>query len=185
MPLPHGKNFRRLLAQALAADQHEMRALFERILPRGEGGARVLRLASEPDRQAAPLAIVAALSADAITADQAENLLDQVTNAPARTREEAMARWEAEECHKPPPERRPMPLEIDPLADFYRWLDEIEVTELIPQGDRLVRVTRKLKDVRCCSAVKEAGALVNNNENTSAPSAADEAGEGGRAPDPL
>jgi hypothetical protein len=72
-----GKNFRRLLAQALAADEDDMRALVERMLPCGEDGKRALRLTKEDDRRLLPLAIVAAFSADAITGDEAEELKRQ------------------------------------------------------------------------------------------------------------
>ena len=159
MAFSQGKGFRRLLAQALAADQREMRALFERVLPRGEGGARGLRLTSEEDRRAAPLAIVAALSADAITGDQAEKLLDQVSATSARTqREEAMARWEAEEGHKPPPERRPIPWGIDPLADAFRS-DGLVAPVWKEEAERLAAVHRRLEKGLGCDATKGEGDL--------------------------
>jgi len=81
MAVSFGKNFRRLLAQALAADEDEMRALVERVLPRGKGGKRVLRLENEDDRRWLPLAIVAALSVDAITGDEVEDLKRQAKSA--------------------------------------------------------------------------------------------------------
>jgi hypothetical protein len=76
-----GKNFRRLLRQALAADEDKMRALVERVLPRGKDGKRVLRPENDDDCQLLPLAIVAALSADAITGDEAEELKRQAKDA--------------------------------------------------------------------------------------------------------
>jgi hypothetical protein len=81
MAVSFGKNFRRLLAQALAADEGEMRALIERVLPRAKDGKRVLRPENDNDCQLLPLAIVAALSADAITGDEAEELKRQAKDA--------------------------------------------------------------------------------------------------------
>ena len=169
MTVSHGKSFRRLLAQARTADQGEIRALIERILPRGEGGARVLRLKTDADRREAPLAIAAALATDAITGDEAEELKRQAENPPKRPW------WE-----DPPPgferlspqERREAgyvrPLEDDPLADAIRaWGEFARSRETKPTAPA-VPGDRDEMDRPCCNAAGEGGALENINENASA-----------------
>lgn len=139
MAVALGKNFRRLLAQALAADQDEMRALVERMLPCGEDGTRALRLTNEDDRRLLPLAIVAAFSADAITGDEAEELKRQVKNVAVTV--PPRPGWDI-----PPEMLRLSPIERARLGyvpqgsgpAFQRWLD----------------------------AAKNEAAIVNNNENT-------------------
>ena len=131
---------RRTLARALSKDEGEKRALIDRILPRGEGGKRVLRLEKEDDRQLLPLAIVAALSADAITGDEAEELTRQVKNvAVSKPR-----LWE-DNC---PPEL----LALNPL-------ERLRLGYAPPPGP-------KYPPWR--NAAKTGAAIVNNNENTMA-----------------
>jgi hypothetical protein len=152
MAVSLSKNFRRLLAQTLAADEDEIRALIERMLPPGEGGKRVLRLESDDDRQLARLAIVAALSVDAITGDEVEELRRQANNvlnptAPPRPW------WEDPRFARLNPEERRQsgyvrPLEEDPLAES-------------------IRAWGKATD-HDCDATKTGAAIVNNNENTMA-----------------
>jgi hypothetical protein len=186
-----GKKFRRLIAQALAADQAEMRALIERILPRGEGGKRVLRLESDADRKTAPLAIAAAVSADAITGDEAEELKRQAEN-PSDEAKTKRPWWE-----DPPPgfqrltpeERRQAgyvrPPEEHPLADAIRAWGEAarscgtKGTALAVPGDRVEM------DRSRCRAAGEGRTIVNINENTMAAADGDAAGPGGQKTDPL
>jgi hypothetical protein len=81
MAFSFGRQFRRIAAQALTADPDEMRALMQRILPvREDGAAPALRLETEADCQMAPAAVVAAFFADAITGDEATDLLRQTEN---------------------------------------------------------------------------------------------------------
>jgi hypothetical protein len=84
MVFSYAKKIRRLAAQVLSADAEEMRALRQRLLPRGEGGAPVLRIESEADRTAAPAAILSAVLADEITAEEADDLTQRVESAELR-----------------------------------------------------------------------------------------------------
>ncbi len=73
--------FRRLWAQAQSMDKAELTELIERILPRAEGGKRILRLKTEADRLAAPMVIVGAFSLDALPGDEALALMQEAENA--------------------------------------------------------------------------------------------------------
>ena len=143
MAVSLGKNFRRLLAQVLAADEDEMRALVERLLPRGEGGKRALRPQDEGDRPLIPLAIVAALSADAITGDEAEELKRQAKSAEVRPL------WRDDD----PPEL----LLISPLERIRLGY--------VPSPEFVFPPWRTEAE-RCRDAAKSGTAIVNNNENT-------------------
>ena len=182
MAVSLGKNFRRLLAQALSIDEGEKRALIERILPRGEGGKRVLRLESDADRQTAPLAIAAALSDDAITGEEAEELKRQAENA-GKPAETSRPWWEdpppgiellsTEECRRL---GYVWPLEQDPLREsILAWRESARrwgATPGVP-GDRIeIDPPRR-------SAADEGTVLENINENASAEAQRD-AGEGDR-----
>jgi hypothetical protein len=122
MAVSLGKSFRRLLAQALAADEGQMRALIERVLPYDGSGKRMLRLENDDDRQLAPLAIVAALSADAVTGDEAEELKRQANDVKATKAQRPW--WE-----EPPPgfvlmspeERRRAGYVRPPEQSFQPW----------------------------------------------------------------
>jgi hypothetical protein len=153
MAFSYGRQFRRIAAQALAADPDEMRALIERILPaRAEGAAPALRLETEADYKIAPAAIVFAFFADAISGDAAADLLRQTENPAFRKR--ALEERRAAE---------------DPMAPSYRvWREASRGYELAVQGDRLVRVPYGTAAAERRSAANEARGLVNNNENTSA-----------------
>ena len=145
MAVSLGKNFRRLLAQVLAADEDEMRALVERLLPRGEGGKRVLRLQHDGDRPLIPLAIVAALSADAIAGDEAEELKRQAKSAEVRP-----PWWDdcpRELLHLDPLERIRLGYVPEPQFVFPPW-------PTAANRDR--------------DAAKNEAAIVNNSENTMA-----------------
>jgi hypothetical protein len=149
-----GKNFRRLLAQALAADQDAMRALVERVLPRGEGGKRMLRLENDDDRQFVRLAIVAALSVDAITGDEVEKLNRQANNLLKPT----APPWPCWE--DPPPGFALLSPEERRQLGYVRPLEEHPLAEAI-------RAWGKAADCDC-DAAKSGAAIVNNNENTMA-----------------
>jgi hypothetical protein len=166
---------RRTLARALSMDEGEKRALIERILPRGEGGKRALRLESDADRQTALLAIAAALSADAITGEEAEELKRQAGNAP----KPAQRNWPwwyenpppGFECLTPDererlgyvwPKDTPHPLE----AALRAWRETArpygtKPTDPAVAGDRLA------SDRSHCGAAQERAALDNINENAS------------------
>jgi hypothetical protein len=84
MAFSYGRKFRRIAAQALAADPGEMRALIERILPPREAcAAPVLHIETEADHRAAPAAIVAAFFADKLTGGEAADLLRQAEGPPS------------------------------------------------------------------------------------------------------
>jgi hypothetical protein len=169
MAVALGKNFRRLLAQALSIDEGEKRALIERLLPRGEGGKRVLRLESDADRQSAPLAIAAALSDDAITGEEAEELKRQAENA-GKPAETGRPWWEdpppgiellsTEECRRL---GYVWPLEQDPLREsILAWRESARRwAPAVPSDKAEVDPPR-------CSAADEHTGLENINENTSA-----------------
>jgi hypothetical protein len=154
--------FRRALARALLIDEGEKRALIERILPRGEDGQRVLRLASEADRQTALLAIASAVSADAITGEQAEELLRRVESGEASKQAEQAretAKW------------------VEWNADFLRGLVEgprkywgIEPDEEFVRSvnSHLAEMGKEPVPLARCSAADESGGLANINENASA-----------------
>jgi hypothetical protein len=132
--------FRRALARALLIDEGEKRALTERILPRGEDGQRVLRLASEADRQTALLAIASAVSADAITGEQAEELKLQAENA-----------------------REPAPAKLRP-QEYPSWTETARLNEAKIMG---LAVPGHLfeSDQSHCGAAEERAVLDNINEN--------------------
>ena len=151
MAFSFGRQFRRVAAEALTADPDEMRALMQRILPaREEGAAPVLRLETEADYKMAPATIVAAFFADAITGDEAADLLRQ-TEDPAFRKQALQERRGAE----------------DPLADFLRDCKEDTEKYQARVAEMFARWQRESAAERC-SAANEAGGLVNNNENTSA-----------------
>ena len=143
MAFSYGRQFRRIAAQALTADPDEMRALMQRILPvREHGAAPALRLETEADRQVAPAVVVAAFFADAITGDEAADLLRQTEN-PAFRKQIHEERRKAE----------------DPLAESIRaW-------GAVGRGEE--PVNRDHRPVR--SHWDAPPQLVNNKENTSAP----------------
>jgi hypothetical protein len=143
MAFSFGRKFRRIAAEALTADPDEMRACIARLLPpREDGAAPVLRLESEADYQRAPAAIVAAFFADAITGDEAADLLRQ-TEDPAFRKQKRQERRGAE----------------DPLAESIRaW-------GAVGRGEE--PVNRDHRPVR--SHWDSPPQLVNNKENTSAP----------------
>ncbi|MBV8753728.1 MAG: hypothetical protein JO328_12790 [Hyphomicrobiales bacterium] len=145
MAVSLGKNFRRLLAQVLAADEDEMRALIERLLPRGADGKRVLRLQHEGDRPLLPLAIVAALSAGAITGDEAEELKRQARSAEVR------------------------PLWRDDYPPELLLISPLERARLgyVHSPEFVFPPWRATAD-RDRDAAKTGAAIVNNNENTMA-----------------
>jgi hypothetical protein len=139
MAVSFGKSFRRLLAQALAADEDKMRALIERLLPRGKDGKRVLRPENDNDCQLLPLAIAAALSADAITGDEAEELKRQAKDAKPKQ----LPFWDdtpPELVHLSPLERIRLGYSPPPGPQYPPWRD----------------------------AAKTGATIVNNNENTMA-----------------
>lgn len=140
MAVSFGKSFRRLLAQALAADEDKMRALIERLLPRGKDGKRVLRPENDADCQLLPLAIVAALSTDAITGDEAEELKRLAKD----TKPTQLPFWD-----DTPPEL----VHLSPL-------EHIRLGYAPPPGPTFPSWRR--------DAAKNGTAIVNNNENTMA-----------------
>jgi hypothetical protein len=168
MAFSHGKQFRRLVAQARSADQTETRALIERLVRRGEGGAPMLCLETDADRRAAPSVIVAAALADMITGDEAQELSGQLETPQTHTDEE-WARIEREDLHLPPRERRFRTWnENDPWVQLCRraWGDDGIRYVLV--NHRLVQIPREPGELSPCSATKDGPALVNINENTSA-----------------
>jgi hypothetical protein len=165
--MAHSHKFRRRVAQALSLDRRELHALIERILPVRDG-KRVLCLATDADRRAAPMVIAGAVALDAIGADAADALTRQAESAAASEPAEAA---------------RGTPRENDPLAAFFRSLAEVEPTRLVVQGDRLVRVRVGVDS--CCGAADAGEALVNINENTSAEQGGDAAARGPRNAEPV
>jgi hypothetical protein len=166
MAFSHGKTFRRLAARARSVDRAELRVLTERILPRRDGNGPTLRLKTDADRRAAPMVIVAAVLADAITGQEADDLLQQVEN-PQAPRDVGYG-----------------PREDDPLADaICAWGQPVNEYRLEVQGDRLVRVYGH--DASRCGAADAAEPLVNNNENTSATNDGAAAGTDRKRADPL
>jgi hypothetical protein len=151
MAFSYGRQFRRIAAEALTADPDEMRALMQRILPaREHGAAPALRLETEADCQMAPAAIVAAFFADAITGDEAADLLRQTEN-PA-FRKHALA------------ERRAVAADLMPA--FFRAIKEETQKHRAHAAEVLARWGRESAAERC-SAANEAGELAKNKENTS------------------
>jgi hypothetical protein len=149
MAFSFGRQFRRIAAEALTADPDEMRALMQRILPACDSAPPVLRLKSEADCQRAPAVIVAAFFADAITGDEAADLLRK-TEDPAfrkqvlQDRENAYALWgpislTRDSCN---------PADLPHSDPFPPWGPPIYHLADTPPG---------------------VGALVNNKENRSAP----------------
>ena len=170
MAFSYGRKFRRIAAEALSIDPAEMRARTARILPpRGEGAAPVLRVASEADDRAAPAVIVAAFFADQITADEAVTLLGQVGTKESleRIEQAQAAEW-----------RKQFNIR------FSRNLIEgPRIWGIEPPPELLRSVNKKLiawgeepYPEPCCDAVSEGSALVNINENTSAPTNGDAQG---------
>ena len=173
MAFSFGRQFRRIAAEAITADPDEMRALIERILPpRDDGAPSVLRLEGETDRERAPAVIVAAFFADAITGDEAADLLRQTED----------------------PAFRKQPLEVDnsyglygPIALDPAWRAARGLPPYVPPpampyhvwGPPLSSEGRDKTNTPHRSAAKEAAELVNNNGNTSAAwcDAADHAAE--------
>jgi hypothetical protein len=151
MAFSYGRQFRRIAAEALTADPDEMRGCIARLLPPREGGAApVLRLESEADYQRAPAVIVAAFFGDAITGDEAADLLRQTEN-PA-FRKQALA------------ERRAVAADLMPA--FFRAIKEETQKHQAHAAEVLARWERESAAERC-SAANKAGELVKNNENTS------------------
>jgi len=99
MAVRYAKKFRKLAGQALSRDEAEMRALIARILPPGEDGTRVLRLETEAYQRDAPMVIIGAVTADAITGEEAEELLRQAKTAPSVQSRRAEEYWE-ETCRR-------------------------------------------------------------------------------------
>jgi hypothetical protein len=153
--------FRRTLAQALSIDEGEKRALIERILPRGEGGKRGLRIESDADRQTALLAIAAALSADAITGDEAEDLRKRVeSEAASQQAEQARTtvdwdEWNAQFIRGLVEGPRKY-WGIEPDEEFVRQVNK----QLAEMGKEPVPLAPR-------SAADESGALADINENAS------------------
>ena len=161
-----GRQFRRIAAEALTADRDEMRALVERLLPpRDDGAPPVLCLERETDRQRAPAVIVAAFFADAVTGDEAADLLRQTEDPAFR--------------------KQPLQDQVDntyglygPIALDPEWRRRAGLPPRAPRpemdyppwGPPVSHNTgRDATDTARCSAVNEAGGLVNNKENTSEP----------------
>jgi len=148
MAFSFGRQFRRIAAEALTADPDEMRALIARILPaRDDGAPPALRLTSTADCERAPAVIVAAFFADAITGEEAAELLAR-TMDPATRKQVQQERHEAED-------RAWRWSDARPTLEEYR----AEHPELVARWEREAAERR--------NAAKMAGALVNNNENTS------------------
>jgi hypothetical protein len=177
MVFSYGKKIRRLAAQVLSADAEEMRALRQRLLPRGEEGAPVLRIASEADRTAAPAAILSAVLADEITAEEADALMQLAESAELCQQEQSKPPWWD-----------------GPRLDFSRMSEE-EIREANakywrPELDPLADAIRAwgrpsphhIHDASRCAAASGPGALVTINENTSAAPGGD-AASGGRQAD--
>ena len=159
MAFSYGRQFRRIAAQALTADPDEMRAAMRRMLPPRENGAPALRLATEADCKEAPAVIVFAFFADALTGDEAADLLRQALSPAFR---------------KEVPQR----LREDPLARSIRaWGAGLPE----PPGSN----PAPLPPVYLRPASGEAGGLVKNNENTSAQPHPTAAGETDQAPQPA
>lgn len=163
---------RRTLARALSTDEGEKRALIERILPPGEGGKRVLRLESDADRRTALLAIAAAVSADAITGEEAEELRRQAENPREPTQTNSRWWWLTD----PPPgfdrlsdeERERIALEKHPLAASIRaWRGEAPSIWDTKPTDPAVPGDRLESDRSRCGAAEERAVLDNINENAS------------------
>jgi hypothetical protein len=151
---------RRTLARALSIDEGEKRALIERILPRGENGKRVLRLESDDDRQQALLAIAAAVSADAITGDEAEDLRRRAESEAASQQAEQTPtvdwdEWNAQFIRGLVEDPRKY-WGIEPDEEFVRSVNKT----LAEMGKEPVPLAR-------CSAADESGGLANINENAS------------------
>ena len=148
---------RRTLARALSIDEDEKRALIERILPLGEGGKRALRLQSDDDRRQALLAIAAAVSADAITGDEAEDLLRRAESGAAskQAEEDKWVEWNAQFLRGMVEGPRKY-WGIEPDEEFVRSVNK----HLAEMGKEPVPLAR-------CSAAEESGGLANINENAS------------------
>jgi hypothetical protein len=163
MAFSYGRKFRRIAAQALAADPREMRERMARILPPGEENAvPVLRVETEADDRAAPAVIVAAFFADRITADEAVTLLGQVGTRESLERVEEARKAAVMRQHD---------------IRFFRGMVEGPRMHGMEPDPGLVRSINKQLiawgeepfDEPCCGAAGEGAALVNISENTSAP----------------
>jgi hypothetical protein len=172
MVFSYGKKIRRLAAQVLSADPDEMRALRQRLLPpRGDEGAPVLRIKSEADRTAAPAAILSAVLADEITAEEADDLMQRAERPQGRTQ----AQQDRPYWIDPPPELSHLsPEELRQAGYLWR-----------PELDPLADAIRAWGEPVHCGAARERAALVNINENTSASAGGDAAGHGGEKQNPL
>ena len=189
MAYSFGRQFRRIAAEAITADPDEMRARIKRILPpRDDGTPPVLRLKREADRERAPAVIVAAFFADAITGDEAADLLRK-TEDPAFRKQPPEDPGSDFGKYGPisldPEWRRQMglpPLDREPEIDddYPRWGPPIShAQDVTATGDStpeleeyralhtklVARWEREATERR--SAAKEAAELVKNNENTS------------------
>jgi hypothetical protein len=164
MAFSYGRQFRRIAAQALTADPGEMRALIARILSAGEGGAApVLRLETDADYKIAPAVIVFAFFADALSGDAAAALLRETENPALRKQ----AR------HDGVDDTYAMfgPISLTPGWRDPRGLPRSDTAPGIdfpPWGPPISSNIGRDADTTRCSAAKEAGGLVKNNENTSA-----------------
>jgi hypothetical protein len=151
MAFSYGRQFRRIAAQALTADPDEMRASMERILPPRESGAPALRLETEVDYKIAPAVIVFAFFADALTGDEAADLLRQTEN-PA-FRKQAMRG----------PRKDPLAASIPSWGAPARGEIDVTVRNARPARSHWDAPPMFLRD-----GVWVREELVNNNENTSA-----------------
>jgi hypothetical protein len=189
MAFRYGSKFRRLAAQALSTDKGEMRALIERFLPRGQDGKRVLYLESEADCNAAAVAIVAAGFADEISGEGADRLLRSLEDP--EVRRQAAPWWSGLRdlpagFYRMSPEER-LQAGFRPPEDhsraFRAWR---EVARGKGDGVALEAIGSASGERRShCGAASEPPALVNINENTSAASGGDAAGESRQPADPL
>jgi hypothetical protein len=174
MAYSFGRQFRRIAAEALTADRDEMGVLTARILPpREPGAAPVLHVKSEDDCKRAPAVIVAAFFADALTGDEAADLLRKIEDPAFR-----------KQAPEDPPDHYAMygpicltPGWRDPQGRPY--CDRPSKIEFPVWGPPRTSCDSDVIDTPRRSAANEAGELVNNNENTSAPccDAADHAPE--------
>jgi hypothetical protein len=163
MAFSFGRQFRRIAAEALTADPDEMRALIARLLlPRADGTAPVLRLETEADYKIAPVVIVAAFFAYALSGDEAVDLLRQTEDPRFRKQAlqdpaDAYAMWGPISLDSDWRDRAGLPrLDTAPTIDFPPW-------------------GPPLSDTAGPDTAPAAGELVNNNKNTSAPAGDDAA----------
>jgi hypothetical protein len=164
MAFSYGRQFRRIAAQALTADPDEMRALIARILPaRDDGAPAKLRVRSEADRQRAPAVIVFAFFADALTGDEAADLLRQTENPAFRK--------QAQHDGEDDTYARFGPISLTPGWRAARGLPPADPAPDVfdpTWGPPIFSVDRAEADRPRGGAANAAGELVKNNENTSA-----------------